>query len=239
MSHPFDARARSSCFGRAVGRFHRGFISIAGKIDEDITQRGWGGLPRHPKVPEAFRLVNGVVDEMLQFEAKAAAHALSHLKVRGVCEPTDAYSEDHEKSLIDWLNGTLDGAPTRILEECRRLPGTPCGLEDIADLVKNDVQHRVRRASGEGRAQYQLEVEGLGPRETTTFGDRKSWTQAEVDAEIERLKKVHKDFFDGLAKRVAEGDSGVSRSAANPPSPPAPTYEYRKVGAYYCYRPPR
>jgi hypothetical protein len=66
-------------------------MSIAQKIDEDLIRRGLRGVGSHPKAPEAFRLVNGVVDEMLQFEAKAAAYALKHLKVRGVYEPSDVY----------------------------------------------------------------------------------------------------------------------------------------------------
>ena len=129
MSHPFDARARSNCFGRAVGRFHRGFASIAQKIDEDITRRGLRGLAGHPKAPEAFRLVNGVVDEMLQFEAKAAAYALKHLKVRGVCEPSDVYSEKHEEDLIHWVTDALSTGATE-----RRMIG-PTGRCKVSSML--------------------------------------------------------------------------------------------------------
>ena len=160
MSHPFDTRARRTCFSRAVGQFHVHFASIAKEVDAAVYQRGFASVGcRHPKVVEAFRLVNGVADEMLGFEAKAAGHALRHLKVRGVCDPPDVYSEEQEKALIDWVSGELGRAPERILAECRTLIGKPSDLQDLAMMVREEVNYRIQREYRERRAELQLEVE--------------------------------------------------------------------------------
>ncbi len=60
MSEPFSSHAREIHFSRACAKYHRQLPKLMGRINQDIASRGFAAQTFHPKLMEAFRLVNTV-----------------------------------------------------------------------------------------------------------------------------------------------------------------------------------
>jgi hypothetical protein len=158
MPHPFGATSRAIHFGRTVAVFHCQLITLARDIDADIARRGFAGMGGHPKVPEAFSLINSVVDEMLEFDRKVAEYQLKALEAHGVPIEVDVFSEDNEQHLCHWVRSEADRIAETISSLCKRLLGGPNAWRVHASVVANEVSQRIRQTYAERRADFEMEA---------------------------------------------------------------------------------
>lgn len=164
MPDPFDARARRKHFNRAVAQYHGEVEKLAREINADIAGRGLAGQGSHPKVVEAFRMVIGVVREMLKFDNEAVQLELSRVrrlngvKAGDLRRVRDLSGEDHEQRLLQWARDELQRLPERFLSNCRRLVCKPNDLKDMANEVAEKVTYEIGRAYDKRRAKCATET---------------------------------------------------------------------------------
>ena len=199
MPNPFDSRARRKCLTRAVNSFHIRVAQIARDIDADIAKRGFAGMGcQHPRVRDALRVAGEVMEEMFDFERRAAEFACKQLRVRGVDDTANVYAEEQERELIAWVKNETKRMPDWILTTCRRLRGKPSALEDYLHDVELEVTERIRREYREGRAHFELEIEaartGSGTKRTKQAKIGKWDKLCELAA---RLRKKRPEISDG------------------------------------------
>jgi hypothetical protein len=215
MSDPFDSHAHQIHFNRALGEFHSQVAGVAKAINEEIASRpNIVAVGYHPKVKEAFELVNGVVDEVLGCEDRAAQFQLKTLKARGVCDSGSVYSKGQEEKLLRWVCGQLRGMPESLVAQCHRLSCKPRALEDLARVVEGDVTYRIRREYGERRAELQLLVEATQKEESSTEpveSDRATKVTEEEAPPLDGpvFKKVNDSWTIGYAGQVRRGTRDV------------------------------